>query len=453
MKELLLHSQRCWIDGSLQAATIHIQNGAIQSVKIGPKGAYAEGLLDLGDAVLMPGVIDAHVHINEPGRTYWEGFDTATKAAAFGGISTVVDMPLNSTPVVTTVAALQEKLAHTTDKLHVNCGFWGGIVGNEAVEKGTHELKELLDAGCLGVKAFLIDSGLKEFPNATLAALDTAMPILAEKGVPLLVHCEWAMPLEGENDLANNPTSYATYLASRPKEWENEAIRQVLHLCQKHHCPTHIVHLSSAEALPFIRQAQEAGAPVTVETCPHYLYFDAESIPDGSTLHKCAPPIREANNNLLLKYAIRDGDIVILGSDHSPAPPALKALESGSFKEAWGGIAGLQFLLPVSWTALKEHLTLSQFIPLLTSTPASLIGLEKTKGKIAQGYDADLVVWQPEASFEVVEEMVHHRHKGSPYSGNTLFGQVTDTMIAGKWVVKGGEWLQGNCGAIVLAED
>lgn len=452
MQPYHLHSHNCWTDNQLQEATLHIIEGIITEVIKGPFTASNSPLIDIGDAILMPGVIDAHVHINEPGRTHWEGFETATKAAAFGGITTLVDMPLNSSPVVTNVAAMQQKLTASEGKRHVHCGFYGGIVGNEIVEKGIKELEALLAAGCLGVKAFLVHSGIDEFPNATLAALDKAMPVIKAAGVPLLVHCEWEMPIKGEDLLSQNPASYPAYLASRPKTWENEAIKRVLQLCQKHHCPTHIVHLSAADALPLILEAKRAGLPVTVETCTHYLFFEAETIPDGSTLHKCAPPIRKHPNNLLLKNALRDGQIDFIASDHSPAPPDIKELETGNFQKAWGGIAGLQFLLPASWTALRDHMSLSQFIPLLTKHPADFLGLGEIKGKIAAGYHADLVVWDPAQAFEVTEGLIHHRHKASPFVGQTLSGMVTDTFVRGERVVGNGKWRQRNCGEIILKE-
>ncbi|RYY95933.1 MAG: allantoinase, partial [Chitinophagaceae bacterium] len=290
MTEKAIYSRRCWLDGHLREATVYIQETTIARVEPGAFRGDDTHLLDAGDAVLMPGVIDAHVHINEPGRTEWEGFETATRAALAGGITSLADMPLNASPVTTSVPALREKLAASVGKLHAHVGFYAGLVpGNAGALEG------LIDAGVLGVKVFLTHSGIDEFPNATIDDLETAMPILARRGVPLLAHCE--LDAAGTKAaLERDPRSYAAYLASRPKDWEDRAVQLMIDLCRKHRCPVHIVHVSSAEALPLISAAKAEGLPLTAETCPHYLFFNAEEIPDGETIYKCAPPIRERSN-------------------------------------------------------------------------------------------------------------------------------------------------------------
>ncbi|GAB4091501.1 amidohydrolase family protein [Flaviaesturariibacter terrae] len=424
MDQVVLHSRRCWIDDRLQEASVFINGGIIEKIE---KGAgLPAGATDLGDAVLMPGVIDAHVHINEPGRTEWEGFATATKAAAAGGSTTIVDMPLNATPVTTDVPSLRQKLEASQGKLQVNVGFYGGLVPGNA-----SEMEALADAGVLGIKVFLTHSGIEDFPNATIEDLDEAMPILARRGLPLLAHCELDEP--GYRDaLERDPRSYAAYLASRPKHWENKAVELMIDLCRRHRCPVHIVHVSSAEALPLIEAAKKEGLPISAETCPQYILFWAEAIPDGQTVYKCAPPIRERANNELLKQALRSGTLDFIASDHSPAPPSVKELESGNLLRAWGGIAGIQFLLPASWTALRGNLTLEEFIPLLTSAPARFLRLSDRKGSIRAGADADLVAWQPEEAFRTNAAAVQHKHKISPYIDRELFGRIEQTWVGGR---------------------
>ncbi|MBC7884922.1 MAG: allantoinase AllB, partial [Saprospiraceae bacterium] len=337
-----IYSRRCWVDQKLQPATISFENGIITYIHL----FKTEDALDYEDQVIMPGVIDVHVHVNEPGRTEWEGFETATRSAAAGGTTTMVDMPLNASPVTTTLMAFMQKLDASKNKLNVNCGFYGGSVPGNA-----HEMEGLIQAGVLGIKCFLTHSGIDEFPNVTEKDLEEVMPILAGFNITLLVHCE--LDDGFSNDLEQYPTSYQTYLSSRPASWENEAIKLIIRLCRKHQCAVHIVHVSSAEALTLIASAKKEGLPITAETCVHYLYFNAEDIPDANTWYKCAPPIREKANNLLLKKALLTGVLDFITTDHSPAPPSLKETETGNLKKAWGGIAGIQFLLSASWTSLK----------------------------------------------------------------------------------------------------
>ena len=431
-----IYSERCWVEGKLQPATVCFKNGIITAIHF-IKLSDAE---DVGNAVLMPGVIDAHVHINEPGRTEWEGFDTATQAAAAGGITTIIDMPLNASPVTTTVKAFNEKLEASKNKMNVNVGFYGGLVpGNK------NELEALMQYGVLGIKCFLTHSGIDEFPNVSEKEIDEAMPIIAKYKLPLLAHCE-IYEEAVENNLAKYPTNYQAYLASRPKKWENDAIHLMIKLCRKNKCAVHIVHVSSAEALPVIAAAKAEGLPLTAETCPHYLYFNAETIPDKNTLYKCAPPVREKKNNELLKQALANGVLDFIATDHSPAPPDIKEIESGNLQKAWGGIAGLQFLLSAGWAALKQEITLEKFIPLLTEHPAAFLKIENSKGNIKVGHDADFVIWVPEEKFKINQEDILHRHKLSPYTGRQLWGKVQQTIVNGITIYSMGTIVEKNKG-------
>ncbi|MBL7701076.1 MAG: allantoinase AllB [Ferruginibacter sp.] len=438
-----IYSNRCWVDGKLQPATVCMENSVISEIHF-KKLDEAE---NADNNILMPGIIDAHVHINEPGRTDWEGFDTATQAAAAGGITTLVDMPLNANPVTTTVKAFNEKLRASKNKMHVNVGFYGGLIpGNK------NDLEELMQAGVLGIKCFLTHSGIDEFPNVSEKHIHEAMPIIAKYGLPLLAHCE--LESECENDLAAHPTNYKSYLTSRPKQWENDAIDLMIKLCRKHSCKTHIVHVSSAEVLIKIQQAKADGLPLTAETCAHYIYFNAESIPDADCLYKCAPPIREKENNEQLKDALAKDVLDFIATDHSPAPPDIKELQTGNLQKAWGGIAGLQFLLPASWTAMKEKISLEKFIPLLTENPAKFLQIEDRKGKIVVGYDADLVVWNPDEEFEVKPEDILHRYNCSPYNGKKLSGTTQQTIVNGITVFSKGEIVnkQQKNGKVILSK-
>ncbi len=416
-----IYSERCWWNDKLQPATVVCEEGIITEI-FPYKRIDAE---DVGSNILMPGIIDAHAHINEPGRTEWEGFETATQAAAAGGITTIIDMPLNSSPVTVNAKAFKEKKQASDNKLYVNVGLYGGLVPDNM-----NELESLIKEGVFGIKCFLVHSGIDEFPNVKEADMNQAMPIIAKHNVPLLAHCE-IYEEEVKTELSKYPNSYKEYLASRPKQWENDAVDLMIQLCRKHKCPVHIVHVSSAEALGIIENAKEEGLPVTAEACAHYIYFNAEQINDGNTVFKCAPPIREKSNNDLLKRAFETGVLDFLTTDHSPAPPEIKRIETGDFKNGWGGIAGLQFLLPASWTALKEIIPIEKFIPLLTVNPARFLKLDDRKGKIEPGYDADLVVWDPEGQEKIVEESILHRHKMSPYVNETVYGIIKQTIVSG----------------------
>lgn len=433
-----LHSTRVITPSGVIEATLILADGKIQDVL--PGRVEREGITfeSFGHKVIMPGVIDAHVHINEPGRTEWEGFETATKAAAAGGITTLIEMPLNASPVTTTAEALRIKLDAAKGKLHVNCGFYGGVIPTNI-----DELEALLNVGVFGIKAFLTHSGIDEFPNVTEADLRKALPILKKHDAKLLVHCELeTLPAPKPTE----PRSYAQYLASRPRQWENDAIALMIRLSEEFAVHVHIVHVSSSEALPMIRDAKRRGVHITAETCPHYLVFCAEEIPDGATEFKCAPPIRERANNELLWEALKDGTLDLVATDHSPAPPDMKETQSGDFMKAWGGIAGLQFLLPAFWTGAKVRgFSLEDVARLLCTNPADFLGLRE-KGRIAPGCDADLVIWDPEASFSVKAEDIQHRHKLTPYVGRSSFGALERTIVRGMMVYVDGRFGQSGVG-------
>lgn len=424
-------------------ATVLVRDGLIVEVvshdEALPAGCALE---DCGTAVVSPGVIDAHVHINEPGRADWEGFETATHAAAAGGVTLLVDMPLNSSPVTTTVEAFQKKLAAAEGKLYTDVGFYAGLVPGNA-----DQIEPLLDAGVLGVKAFLIHSGLDEFPAASEVDLRAVMPILARRGVPLLAHAELPDSLGA---LVPGSRRYVDYLASRPADMELAAIRLLIGLCRETGCPVHIVHLATAAAIPMLRAAKAEGLPLTVETAPHYLFFAAEEIPDGATEYKCAPPIRDAANREGLWEGLREGVIDTIGSDHSPCPPSMKNLDSGEFGTAWGGIASLQWLLPIVWTGARARgFSIDDAARWLSGSPARLLGLGGSQGAIVKGREANLMVWEPDESFTVSDKLNHHRHKTTPYAGRELYGKVQATYLRGIRIYDG-EFTEPKFGRAIL---
>jgi allantoinase len=443
-----LVSRRVVTPSGTRAAAVLIAAATIEGVIDPAEVPASYRIQDVGDRVVLPGIIDTHVHINEPGRTEWEGFVTATRAAAAGGITTLVDMPLNSSPVTTTAEALALKLEAARGKLSVDCGFYGGVVSGASAQVG-----RLVAAGVLGFKAFLCHSGIDEFPNATEADLRVVMPDLASAGVPLLVHAE----LTGDSPLAPpgaglERRSYARHLASRPREWEHEAIRLMIELCREYRCRVHIVHLSSADALPMIARAREEGLPLTVETCPHYLTFAAEEVPDGDPRFKCAPPIRERENRERLWEGLRQRLIDTIGSDHSPAPPELKHLDTGDVFQAWGGIASLQLALPAVWTeARRRGFTLDDLAQWMALHPARLVGLSDRKGAIAPGRDADLIIFDPDTAFTVDPATLHHRHRATPYEGRVLDGHVEATYLRGREIYFCGRFVGPACGQMILA--
>jgi len=429
---MVVRSRRVVLPDGLREAAVVVHSGRIAAVLPWSDAPDAVEAVECGDACLMPGLVDTHVHVNEPGRAEWEGFASATRAAAAGGITTLVDMPLNSTPATTTARALAAKRRAAASGCRVDVGFWGGVVpGN------VPELEGLAAAGVLGFKCFLVPSGVDDFAHIGERDLREAMPVLARLGRPLLVHAELPGPIAvaAEALRGDDPRRYATWLASRPPAAEVEAIRMVLGLCAETGCAVHIVHLSAADALPDLVAARARGLPVTVETCPHYLVFAAEEIADGSTPYKCAPPIRGRVNRDRLWQALRDGVIDLVASDHSPCPPAIKARETGDFMAAWGGIASLQVGLSAVWSeACERGFPLAYLARWMSERPARLAGLAGRKGAIAPGADGDLVIWEPEAAWTVESARLHHRHPLTPYEGRSLRGVVRSTFVRGERV-------------------
>ena len=426
----VLQSRRVITPEGERPAAVVVREGRIEA--LAPHGQAPRSLRveDVGDRVVLPGLVDPHVHINEPGRTTWEGFATATQAAAAGGVTTLVDMPLNSSPVTTSAAALEVKRRAAAGQLWVDVGFHAGLVRGNAAE-----LPALLDAGVLGVKAFLCHSGLDEFPAATAEDLSAAMPLLARRGVPLLAHAE----LTDAPAPSPKGRSYAAYLASRPAKWEQDAIALLIAQARATRCRTHVVHLADAGALDALRAARTAGLAIMVETCPHYLYFAAEDLSAGYTAGKCAPPIREAAHRDGLWRGLREGVIDLIVTDHSPCPPAMKHLDDGDFGQAWGGIASLQLGLGAVWTAGQPRgATPVDVVRWMSEQPAKLVGLYPRKGALAPGADADLVVWNPDVSAPVQAERLYHRHKVTPYLGHRLRGVVERTYLGGALVAENG---------------
>lgn len=430
---MFIRSRRVVTPDGVKECTLHIEGGRI--IAFLPYQPMPEqAVCDVGDLVVSPGIVDSHVHVNEPGRTPWEGFETATRAAAAGGVTTIVDMPLNSNPVTTTKHALQIKLAAAAGKLYVDCGFYGGLVPENA-----ESLAPLLDAGVLGVKAFLISSGIPEFAPVNEHDLRSALPKLQGSGLPLLVHAELAS--NGVQPVGSS-RRYYDYLATRPRQWENDAVALLIPLAEMYGCRIHIVHVSSADVIPMVQRAKDKGIAITAETCPHYLCFAAEEIPDGATEFKCAPPIRERENNEKLWDALKSGVLDFVVSDHSPSPPELKLKETGDFLHAWGGIASLQLGLAAVWTAARQRgFSLNDLCAWMSERPARLLGLQSRKGAIAPGLDADLVVWNPDETFVVEQAIIHHRHKLTPFNGRTLFGKVHTTLLRGERVYDDGTFL------------
>jgi allantoinase len=443
MTEFLIHSTRCFIDKHFIEATLHIKMDRIFEIYKGLKKIDSIPFLDYGNLIVMPGIIDAHVHINEPGRTDWEGFETATKAAALGGVTTLIEMPLNASPVTTTVEAFNIKQKAANGKLHVNCGFYGGIIPTNI-----EDIEALIKSGVFGIKGFLTHSGIDEFPNVTKEHLEAISPILKKYDIPLLLHCELT---DDQVPEVKNPKSYQEYLKSRPQHWETNAIDLALDIQKTYDIKVHIVHLSASEGIERIKKRKQQTNKLTVETCSHYLHFNAEDISDGSPIYKCAPPIREkSNNDLLWQYLLDDG-FDFLTSDHSPAPPERKQLESGDFFKAWGGISGLQFTLPILYSeAKKRGLALEKLIPLLMEGPAKFLGLEHQKGKLEKGFDADITIWDDSESFTISEDIIQHRHKATPYMNAVVFGKVIHTFVNGIQVVEDSKLKTLKAGKLLL---
>jgi allantoinase len=421
---VILRSRRVVTPAGVRPASIHVRNGLIE--RVGDYDEVPDGapLDDYGELTIMPGIVDSHVHVNEPGRTEWEGFASATRAAAAGGVTTIVDMPLNSIPPTTSVAALLAKAEAMEGKCRVDVGLWGGAVPGNAPQ-----LADLLRHGALGFKCFLVDSGVPEFGWLDAPMLAEALAALRGEGAPLLVHAELPGAL---HPVQGDASEYRAYLASRPKAAEDEAIELLLAEARRAGTHAHVVHLSSSGGLDPLRRARDAGVPLTAETTPHYLYFDAERIPDGATEFKCAPPIREHANRERLWQGVVEGLIGAIVSDHSPCTPELKRRKEGDFDHAWGGIASLQFGLSIVWSeARRRGVPVERISELMSAGPARLAGIESRKGSLEAGHDADIMVWDPAARFRVTPAIIHHRHAVTPYAGEELFGVVKTTFVRG----------------------
>lgn len=434
-----LTSSRVLLPRGILPASVHVEQGRI--VRVGPPG---EGR-DLGDRVLAPSLVDSHVHVNEPGRSEWEGFATATAAAALGGVTAIADMPLNSLPVTTSLDALEAKIASTVGKLRVDVALWGGVVpGNTA------SLSPMVERGVRGFKCFTCPSGIDEFPQCGEPELLEAMPKLRALGVPLLAHAELELPLR--EAAAGDVRDYATYLHSRPPEWEDAAVAMLIDLCGRTGCRVHIVHLSSAGALDALRAAKAEGLPITAETCPHYLCLRAEDVPHGATEFKCAPPIREGANRDALWAALVDGTLDFVVTDHSPCVPGLKLPQSGDFMRAWGGIASLQLgLASVATEARRRGVGLEQVHAWMSAGPRALLGLPG--GVIREGAPADLVSWEPETAFTVDPKQLAHRHPVTPYAGRRLRGRVDAVWLRGEPIVAEGRLVGPAAGRLLLAPE
>ncbi|MFO0677364.1 MAG: allantoinase AllB [Polyangiaceae bacterium] len=395
-------------------------------------------LEDVGDDVVMAGIVDTHVHVNEPGRTEWEGFATATTAAAAGGVTTLVDMPLNSLPPTVSVDALLLKAECASASAFVDYGLWGGAIPGNA-----DDLRPMIREGALGFKCFMVHSGVDEFPNVTTPDLERAMRALEGTGVPLLAHAEVAGPIDAavanlDAEGLRDPRTYLRYLRSRPKSAEDEAIAILAKLLETIRTRVHVVHLSSASAIDIVARAEDQGHLLTAETTPHYLALASETIPDGATEYKCAPPIREDANRALLWEGLRSRKIRMVVTDHSPCTPELKKRLEGDFDAAWGGIASLQFGLPIVWTEAKARgFGVADVSRWMSEEPARMAGLGSRKGTLEVGADADFVIWDPDATFTVTESIVKHRHPVTPYLRRTLAGVVKQTVLRGETVFDG----------------
>jgi allantoinase len=440
--EFIIRGRRVVTPEGCAPASVHVGEGRIRAVGAFADVAHGCPLVEVDDAaVLLPGLVDTHVHINEPGRTAWEGFRTATRAAAAGGVTTLVEMPLNSIPATTTLAHLETKRAAAAGKCYVDVGFWGGVVPGNAAE-----LARMFAGGVFGFKCFLVPSGVDEFAHVSEDDLRAALPELARMGAPLIVHAETPAPIEaalaelGEAETAA-ARRYETFLASRPKAAEDEAVALMVRLCRETGARVHIVHHSSSSSLRLIGAAKAEGLRFTAETCPHYLTFAAEDVPDGATEFKCCPPVRERENRERLWDALDAGALDMIVSDHSPCPPEMKLRGEGDFLKAWGGIASLQLRLPIVWTEARARgHSIERVAGWVAAAPARLVALDGRKGAIQAGCDADLVVFRPDEQFRVEPAMLQHRHKLTPYAGRTLSGVVEATYLRGARIFERGEF-------------
>ena len=423
--DLLIRARRMVRAAGETACAVGVRDGRIVAIAPYDADLAAERHVELADdEVLLPGLVDSHVHVNDPGRTEWEGFTSATRAAAAGGVTTIIDMPLNSIPPTCDLPALELKRKTAQPQAYVDIGFWGG-----AVPGNVPELRPLHEAGVFGFKCFLLHSGVDEFPPLDQSQLEDAMAEISEFDGLLIVHAEDAHRI-GQAPPPDG-ASYPAFLRSRPRVAESAAVVEVIELARRSGCRVHILHVSSAEVLPIIARARDTGVRITAETCPHYLTFTAEDIPDGATQYKCCPPIREAANRELLWEGLRDGTIDMIVSDHSPSTIDLKHLDTGDFGTAWGGISSLQLGLPSVWTeARRRGFTLTDVARWMSAAPAAQVGL-KSKGRIEVGYDADFCVLAPDDTFVVDAKSLQHKNAITPYDGRTLDGVVRSTWLRG----------------------
>lgn len=443
--DLIVRARRAIVEGTVRPVVLGVHDGRIvwaeewtpeQPASGNGTDALGAEVVELADdEVLLPGLVDTHVHVNEPGRTQWEGFASATRAAAAGGVTTIVDMPLNSIPSTVTLAALREKQDVARDQVRVDVGFWGG-----AVPDHLGDLEALHEAGVLGFKCFLADSGVEEFPHLDAEQFAAAMAETARLGALMIVHAEDADDLDahapavepGQTPAAGvTPLSYEAFLASRPTSAETRAVERVVEQVRRTGGRAHVLHLSAADAVPLLRAARTEGLDLTAETCPHYLALAAEEVPAGATQFKCCPPIRGRANQRRLWEALASGDVGMVVSDHSPSTADLKHLGTGDFGTAWGGISSLQLGLPVVWTQARRHgIPLTDVVRWMATAPAARVGL-RTKGRLEVGADADLVAFAPEQEWEVDVAALHHRNPVCAYAGRRLSGVVRRTWLRG----------------------
>ncbi|MCL7038864.1 hypothetical protein MKW94_005525 [Papaver nudicaule] len=468
----LLPHDRFWIlsnnivtPSGVISGAVEVRGGNIISVveKENQQWKIKSNVVDYGDAVVMPGLIDVHAHIDEPGRTEWEGFSSGTKAAAAGGVTTLIDMPLNSCPSTVSEETLKLKVDAAEDKIYVDVGFWGGLVPDNAFNRTA--LEGLLKAGVLGLKSFMCPSGINDFPMTNASHIKEGLNVLAKYKRPLLVHAEVELDSESDfeaSDGINDARSYSTYLKTRPPSWEEAAIRELLEVTKdtrtggpSEGSHVHIVHLSDTRAsLDMIKGAKNSGDSLSVETCPHYLAFSSEEIPDGDTRYKCSPPIRDSANRERLWDALMEGHIDMLSSDHSPTVPELKRFHEGDFLKAWGGISSLQYVLPVTWSYGRKYgITLNQLASWWSERPAKLAG-QDFKGSIVSGNHADIVVWEPDTEFELDDNhTAYHKNPSiSAYMGKRLSGKVLATFVRGNLVYKEGQHAPVACGVPIVAK-
>lgn len=439
-----IRSTQLLLNHAIEPGILVIDRGVVQTV-LPYHSKTIENIEDVGDWVVMAGLVDPHVHINEPGNTDWEGFETATRAAAAGGVTTLVDMPLNSLPVTTSPEALDTKVNAAQGKLWVDVSFWGGVVPEDL-----ELIPSLAARGVPGFKTFMIDSGLPEFAASDEDTLRKAMPILRQAGLPLLAHAE----LDLGTPVAGDPKEYATFMNSRPPEWEQAAIKMLIDLCRETGCAVHIVHLAAAQCVPMLADAKAEGLQITVETCPQYLVFDDTMIGYGRTEFKCCPPIRDKANQDGLWQALKDGVIDFIATDHSPSTPANKGKGDGDFFQAWGGIASLQLALPVIWQeASRRGFALEDLTRWLSQSPAKLCGLQHRKGQLNPGFDADVVVFDPNLSWTINPENLYMRHKSTPYAHMAVKGKIMATYLRGERIYTDATPFQhGPTGQILLGQ-